>query len=99
MNNGWSSYSQLVCGCTLQPCCAMNTQEYLTERMLSVMESVNWVCEEVLVEHEWVSPLTTSLKEEEEVLAELDHKIGVPCGTPEIAVVYCSLNTKCKAGR
>ena len=28
-------------------------------------------------EPEWVSPLTISLKEE--VLAELDHEIGIPC--------------------
>ena len=42
------------------------------------MESVTWVCEDALEEHEWVSPLTISLKEEEEVLAELDHDISIP---------------------
>ena len=42
------------------------------------MESVNWVCEEVLEEHEWVSPLTISLEEEEEeVLRELTHVLHV----------------------
>ena len=39
-----------------------STQEYLKTRMLSIMESVNWVCEDALEEHEWVSPLTISLK-------------------------------------
>ena len=42
------------------------------------MESVNWVCEEVQEKHEWVSPLTISMKEEE-VLMELDHELDVPC--------------------
>ena len=43
------------------------------------MECVNWVCEEALEEHEWVSALTISLKEEEEVLAELEYEIDVLC--------------------
>ena len=55
-----------------------STQEYLRRRMLSIMESVNWVCDEALEEHEWVSPLTISLKEEE-VLAELDYEIDLLC--------------------
>ena len=41
------------------------------------MESVNWVCEEVLEEHEWVSPYTISLKEE--VLREMEKELDVPC--------------------
>ena len=52
-----------------------STQEFLRRRMLSIMESVSWVCEEE--EHEWVSPLTISLKEE--VLAELDYESSIPC--------------------
>ena len=28
-------------------------QEYLKRNMLSIMESVNWVCEDVFKEHEW----------------------------------------------
>ena len=39
-----------------------STQESLRRKMLSIMESVNWVCEEALEEHEWVSPVTISLK-------------------------------------
>ena len=42
------------------------------------MESVNSVCEEALEEHECGSPLTISLNEEE-VLAELNHEIDIPC--------------------
>ena len=54
------------------------TQDFLKRKMLSMMESVNWVCEEVLEEHEWVSMLTISSKEEE-VLRELNYEIDVPC--------------------
>ena len=34
------------------------TNHFLKGRVLSIMESVIWVCEEVLEEHEWESPLT-----------------------------------------
>ena len=39
------------------------------------MESVNVICEDAVEEQ---SPLTTSFKEEE-VLAELDYEIIIPC--------------------
>ena len=68
----WDLYLQLLC-VEHDP-----TQEYLKRRMPSILENANWVCEDALEEHEWVSPLTISLKEEEEVLAELDHEIGIP---------------------
>ena len=42
------------------------------------MESVNWACEEALEDHEWVSELTISTQENE-VLAELDYEIDIPC--------------------
>ena len=45
--------------------------------MLSIMESVSRVCVEAL-KNEWVSPLTIFLKEEE-MLAELDCEIDMPC--------------------
>ena len=54
-----------------------STQEYVRRRMLSIVERVNWVCEEALEEREWVSPLTISLREE--VLAELDFEIDTLC--------------------
>ena len=54
------------------------TQNFFKRKMMSIMESVNWVCEEVLEEHEWVSQLNISLKQEE-VLRELDYEIDVPC--------------------
>ena len=44
------------------------------------MESVKWVCAEALQEHGCVSPLTVSLKEEEEeVLVDLDYQVDFPC--------------------
>ena len=55
------------------------TQEYLKKGCFSIMESVNWVCEEALEEHEWGFPLTVSLIEEEEVLAELDYEFDILC--------------------
>ena len=63
--NGWDLYLQ--------------TQHFLKGRMLSITESVSWVWEEVLEEHEWASPLTISLKGEEKVLRELDYELDVPC--------------------
>ena len=54
-----------------------STQEYLKRRMLAIMDSVNWVCEE-LKEHEWVSELTISMQEEE-MLVDLDYELDVPC--------------------
>ena len=41
-----------------------STQEYLKRRMLSIMQSVNWVCEEAFDGNEWVSELTSSRMEE-----------------------------------
>ena len=42
------------------------------------MLSVNWACEEAFEEHEWVSELTTSMKEEE-VFVDLDYELDIPC--------------------
>ena len=53
-----------------------STQEYLKRRMLSVMESVNRVCEEACEGHEWVSELASM---QEEVLVDLDYELDVPC--------------------
>ena len=75
------------------------TQHFLKRRMLSIMENVNWVCEEVLEEREWVSPLTIPLQEEEEVSRESDNAIDVSlCGTMDISLAYCSLKIKCEIG-
>ena len=41
------------------------------------MESVNWVCEDALEDHEWVSELTISMHEDE-VLVALNYEIDVP---------------------
>ena len=75
------------------------TQHFSKRRMLSITESVNCVCEEVLEEREWVSPLTIPLQEEEEVSRELDDAIDVSlCGTIDISLVYSSLKIKCEIG-
>ena len=44
----------------VQPVCVLcdghdSTQESFKSMMLSIMESVNWVCEEIVEEREWVS--------------------------------------------
>ena len=39
-----------------------STQEYLRRRLLSIMESVNWACEEAFEEHKVVSELDISAK-------------------------------------
>ena len=72
------------------------TQNFVKRRMVSIVESVGWVCEEVLEEHERASPLTISLKEEEEVLMDLDYELY--CGTMGISLVCCFLKTKCGTG-
>ena len=55
-----------------------STQDYLERRLLSIMESVNWVCEEAFEVHEWVSELTISMQEEE-ILVALNYRIVFPC--------------------
>ena len=68
-------------------------------RMLSIMESVNWVGAEALEEYEWASPLTISLKEEV-VLVELDYEIDILLrGTMEITLVHCSTKINSETGR
>ena len=76
-------------------------QEYLKRRMLSIMESVNWDCEDALVEHEWVSPLTIFFERRRRrrvggVALRNRHSL---CGTMEISLVYCSLKIKSETGR
>ena len=55
-----------------------STQEYLRRRLISIMESVDWVCDDVLEDHEWVSELTISMQENE-VSVALNYEIEVPC--------------------
>ena len=42
------------------------------------MESVSWVCEDALRDHEWVTELNVILKENE-ILAALNYDLDVPC--------------------
>ena len=55
-----------------------NTQEYLMRRFRPIMEAVICVCDDVLVDHEWVSELTISVQETE-VLVALNYDNEVPC--------------------
>ena len=53
-----------------------NTQEYLMQRFRPIMEDANWVCDDVLNDHEWVSERTIS-RQEAEVLVAPDYDIEV----------------------
>ena len=55
-----------------------STQDDWWRRLFSIMESVNWVCEEACEEHEWVSELTVFMQEEE-ILVALNYRIDVLC--------------------
>ena len=46
-----------------------STQEYLRPTLLSVMETVTCVCEEAMERFEWVSELTISMQEKENLVA------------------------------
>ena len=53
-------------------------QGYLGRRLLTIMESVIWVCDETMEGHEWVSELTVSMQENE-ILVAPNYEIEVPC--------------------
>ena len=55
-----------------------STQEYWRRKLLSNMESVNWVCDVAMEGHEWVSEATVSM-EEYGMLVALNYEIDVPC--------------------
>ena len=55
-----------------------STQDYLRRRLSTIMESVGWVCEEAMEGHEWVSELTISMQETENLVG-LKYEIDVPC--------------------
>ena len=54
------------------------TQENLRRRLSTIMESVSWVCEDALRDHEWVTELNVILKESE-ILEALNYDLDVPC--------------------
>ena len=97
----WVVSLHAACMSTTSVYCVMDrktTQHFSKRRMMSIMENANWVCEEVLEEREWVSPLTIPLQEEE-VSRELDNAIDVSlCGTVGISLAYCSLKINCEIG-
>ena len=97
----WGVSLYAACMSTTSVYCVMDrktTQHFSKRRMMSIMESANWVCEEVLEEREWVSPLTIPLQEEK-VSRESDNAIDVSlCGTMDISLAYCSLKINCGIG-
>ena len=48
------------------------------EALSTIMDSVSWVCEDALWEHEWVTELDVLLKENE-ILEALNYDLNVPC--------------------
>ena len=57
--NGWGPFSRRVCGSELKRSYAMDgnlLKNELQRRFMTIMESVNWVCEDGFKgEHEWVT--------------------------------------------
>ena len=100
--NGWDVNLQHVCGSTIYNksvlCDGQETTQNFLKRMLSIVWSVNCACGEVLVEHEWVHPLTISLKEKRSVEGiGLQTRCSV-CGRMVISLVYRLLKIKCVTG-
>ena len=76
-NSGWGGNSRSVCGYTLKPYCAMDTDppEDLRQMLVIMMECVSWVCEDALWEHERVTEPNVLWKENdiwEALLYDLD---------------------------
>ena len=53
-------------------------QEYKLLKVRSIMEAVNWVCDDALDDHEWVSELTISC-EEAKVLEAQQYDLANRC--------------------
>ena len=75
-----------------------STQEYLRRRLLSILESNNWVCDDALEDHrrKGVSDLSVSISENE-VLAALSYEIAVPCVVQ--SRLLCAYTTQSKICR
>ena len=69
------------------------TQEGLRRRLSTIRESVSWVCEDALWEHEWVTELDVIL-EENEILEALNYDLDVPCSIQWGLVVLLTLATQ-----
>ena len=80
--NGWGPFSRHVCGSELKRSCAMDgnlLKNELQRRFMTIMESVNWVCEDAFKEeHEWVTQCTIS-EQEDRILADLGYNFDDPC--------------------
>ena len=53
-------------------------QNYRISKLRSIMEAVNWVCDDALDEHVWVSEQTISLQKAK-VLEALQYDLGITC--------------------
>ena len=67
--NGWGQNSRRACGCPPLE---------LRQMLKIIMESVSWVTEDFLWEHEWVTETNVVLKENG-ILEALNYDIDVPC--------------------
>ena len=61
-------------------------EEYLKQRLMSIMLCTIWICAGTFDDHEWVSESAITQHEEEVMGMELDYEIGVPC-----VVQWCML--------
>ena len=52
-------------------------QHYSINKLGSIMEAVNWVCDDALDEHVWVSEQTKTLQVK--VPDPLQYDLGIPC--------------------
>ena len=70
------------------------TLENLRRKLSTITEGVRWVCEEALRDHEWVTELNVTLKENE-ILMALNCDFDVPCliqwvGTVVVLVAFAT---------
>ena len=54
------------------------SNQHRLQKIRSIMEAVNWVCEDALDDHMWVSELTISCQEAK-VLEALQYDLANPC--------------------
>ena len=75
--------------------------EYLKQRLMSIMLCVNWVCAGTFVIHEWVSESTITQQEEVEVMGREFglRKLYPVCGAMVYVVVLSAHTVESNAGK
>ena len=74
-------------------------EEYLKKRVMSSMLCTSWVCVGIFEDHEWLSESTITQHAEEVIGTELDHEIGIPCGTMVHVVVFSTYKIEWNIGK